>query len=126
MAGRNVCSCCSCCLRVTAQSELQEPVELTGQGKTALEFQLDADLLANLLAPVLQAVETVSGDGFLVEYLFDIAGQVGQRCGVAADGLLDGREFDVDRLQLSIQKLFDGLHGNLRHIGLKLRMVKAV
>jgi hypothetical protein len=58
-----------------------------------LEFQFDANLIADLLRPVLKAIKTGRGDRFLVEYFLDVCGQVVERSGVQIEDFLDWANF---------------------------------
>ena len=79
-----------------------------------LELQLDADLLADLLRPMLQAVKTAGRDSLLVEHFFYVCGQAVEHCGVLVEGLLDGSQPGVHRVEFLVYglKLFLDDFGN--------------
>ena len=68
-----------------------------------LQVQLDADLIADLLCPVLELFEAVLRDDLGLKQDLHVLGNAIQRLGVASDRLLNCRELGVDRLQFVVE-----------------------
>ncbi len=81
-----------------------------------LEFDLDAELLADNLSPVFKAFEAMIRDGLLVEQGFYVPGDVGKGGGVARQSFFDSGEPCVDGFEFGFEESSDVLDGDVGHV----------